>query len=462
MVSVLMIPFYVAISIQAKIESQNGNSEPELRVLVESFLRESDDAIRVRLAQEIETAAKGDASVLERALQDARPEQSDLARQGRMVIPHLPAWTAESQQQVHYRRPPHDPAGRKHPLLLILSADDTEARIILREFEVDVGNAIVVAMGPCIGASLREGEAWAELAQAVQREAVRMFAVDAERVYLIADQSCANGAWMLLLAAADIFAGAVINGGHPDLPDPAQSYPLFLENLRHTHVLVREELPTPAPEATPSMDPDVSVGSVQLRALGAWAHRERIPLRVVGVHAGEPSDAWRNECRALLARTKPERVSSVRHWFGGPAAGSAWWLRALRLEGAPWTAEQLSILPGAEGNRDAAVIAFFHERLAFLSGTLESNTTTIEARRCSRIEIRLTRETIEWSRPVTVVVNGIKRYAEIVTPSIKTMLTEAHDGHLSHPIRALMVFDVHADSPRRKTPSLKTDLEKAP
>lgn len=451
LVAVLLVSLGITSSIHAQMESGTDPAVQELSLLVESFLRENDEAIGARLSREIETAAKGDATIVEQALREARPGKSDLAAQGRLVIPRLPAWPADAQPQVQYWLPAGYPADRKHPLLLILSADETEARMILPKLEADVGDAVVVTVKPSIGASLRDGEGWAELARTVQRETARMFAVDGERVYLIADPSGAHGAWMLLLAAADVFAGAVIHGGYPDLPYPAHTYPLFMENLRHTPIVVREELPTVDPETTPTGGRGAApLAGAPLRALEIWAGRERMPLRVVRNQLdAAPTDAWRAAVAGLFEQARPQLVSNVSHWFGGPAAGSARWLRAARLDGEPWNAEQVSILPGAGGDRDTVMTGFFEERLAYFSGKLENNRLTIVTRHCTRIEIRLTREMIDWSRPVTVVVNGIQRHDGVVSPSIPTLLRQAREGHLSRPIRAVISLDVHADSPRR-------------
>lgn len=436
-------------TLQTKTELPKSDPTTELRVRVEAYLATDDSKEQARLVKEIEELAKGDISLIESAIKDAKPWKADVPPEGIVGLPHLNSWPADAQPKASYYLPEDYSVDRKYPIVLALAAQPYAEWLEATKSALDLPPSVVVLFNPNLGSSLAHGAAWSELNSAMLRETARMFSIDESRIYLIADQERAAAAWNILLSGADRFAGAVIHAGHPDLPYPAQSYPLFIQNLRYTPVLVKEDLPDRTP---PSDSAEVMpVGSAQLRALESLATKEGIPLKVIRSSAKEASvSPWRAEAQALLDRTRPSQVQKISHWFAGPAQGSAWWLRATKLEGTPWDAQQVSILTRADTPHDDFITGFFGEHLALLSGEMADNTITVQTHHCSKIEIYLTAGMIDWSRPVTITVNGIKRYDSVPLPSIKTMLLEASDGHSSHPVRAVIALDVHADPPRRR------------
>lgn len=445
------------------LNAQTVRSKPdqanELRAKVESFLAFDDLNEQAYLVKEIEALAEGDIALIESAINAARPWNAEVAPKGTLTFAHLSFWPADGQPKAGYVLPADYSIDRNHPLILALTTKPHAVWLKATNAEFDLPSSIVVLVNPDLGSSIAHGEGWAELYQAVLRASGVMFPIDQDRVFLVVDETHAAAGWSILFSSADRFAGAVIHEGYPNLPYPAQSYPLFIQNLRHTPVLVKEKLPerTPPSDTLDSKPP----GSPQLRALDYFAAKDRIPLKVIRTSGGEPSIvSLRDEARAIFDGTRPSKVSQVSHWFAGPLQSSAGWLRASKIDGQPWDAQQVSILPKPDTDRDALISEFFREHLAHLSGGIVGNTITIQTHRCAKIEIRLTADMMDWTRPLTVMVNGIKRHDAIVAPNLKTMLNAAREGRLSRPIRAILTFEVHTDAPKdgkkRTTPSKST------
>lgn len=420
----------------------------ELRTKVESFLTTDDLKEQANLIKEIDSMANGDIALLESAIKDAQHWKADTAPEGSVTLSNLSTWPADGQPKARYALPDDYSIGRKYPLILALTAKPYAEWSKAANAEFDLPPSIVIVVNPDLGTDIAHGEAWAELQQALLRTSGVMFPIDQDRVFLVADETHAAAGWSMLFSDADRFAGAIVHEGFPDLPYPAQSYALFILNLRHTPVLVKENLPeSPPPSDTTDSKPP---GSPQLRALEFLAAKDGIPLKVIRTSDREPSIvSWRDEARALFDRARPSKVSLVSHCFTGPLQGSAGWLRASKIAAEPWTAQQVSILPKPDTDGDDFITDFFREHLAHLSGEVTGNTLTLQTHRCAEIEIRLTADMMDWSRPLTVMLNGIKRHDAIVAPSIKTMLNAAREGHLAHPIRAILTFEVHTDAPRR-------------
>lgn len=379
-----------------------------------------------------------------------------MAPEGTVTLSHLNTWPADGQPKARYAVPDDYSIDRNYPLILALTAKPYAEWSKAANAKFDLPPSIVILVNPDLGSDIAHGEAWAELQQAVLRTSGVMFPIDQDRVFLVVDETHAAAGWSILFSGADRFAGAVIHEGYPNLPYPGQSYPLFIQNLRHTPVLVKENLPEspPSSDTTDSKPP----GSPQLRALEFLAAKEGIPLKVIRTSGRDaPNSSWRNEVQALFDRARPSKVSQVSHWFASPIQSSAGWLRATKIDGDSWNAQQVSILPKPDTDRDVFITDFFREHLAHISGEIVDNTITIQTHRCAEIEIRLTADMVDWTRPLTVMLNGIKRHDAMVSPSIKTMLSAARDGHLAHPIRAILTFDVHTDAPRRgkKTSPIK-------
>lgn len=88
------------------------------------------------------------------------------------------------------------------------------------------------------------------------------------------------------------------------------------------------------------------------------------------------------------------------------------------------------------------------------------NKLTINVNRGAEIEVRLTADMIEWSKPVVVIINGVKRFDRIVNPDVATLLREARAGRRLPPIRAVLSFSVQGNTLRHRRDADDDDIGK--
>lgn len=445
--------------LNAQAAPKSKGAASELHEIVSRFLLADDAKEAAHWQAEIEKQVQDDWALLETALQDVRPARPDVDRNGSIPLAlHVGLPRSGDQLRVTYDLPDHYRANHAFPLLLVLTARPGDTPESPNQTAPEDSFIRVFVDVPPAG-GWAEAPAWATLTHEILNQARARFAVDERRIYLAADRDRAGAGWIMLLSCADHFAGAILDNIPPDLPYPAHSYPLFIQNLRHTPVVVR--LDTVDSEPRPEASTMASPNEVRLCALELLANHHEIPLRILrqpDFPANPRADAAIPE--AWWTHHRPSVVPTVDHWFSTVEAGSAWWLRATKLKGNPPWPEQVFILPAAGGDRDAFISDFFQEHLTHLSGVLVENKLTINVNRGAEIEVRLTADMIEWSKPVVVIINGVKRFDRIVNPDVATLLREARAGRRLPPIRAVLSFSVQGNTLRHRRDADDDDIGK--
>jgi hypothetical protein len=137
--------------------------------------------------------------------------------------------------------------------------------------------------------------------------------------------------------------------------------------------------------------------------------------------------------------------SRVEIWFRYLPQGNGNWLRATDLDGDVWDDEQISIAVTASADRDEFITETLKQKLFYISGRIDGQNITVDTKRVAAIELRLSPEQVDFSRPVTIQVNGRKRFEGVLEPSIKDLLESAYeDWDFQHPVHFRKTFSINA------------------
>jgi len=187
------------------------------------------------------------------------------------------------------------------------------------------------------------------------------------------------------------------------------------------------------------------------RAIAAIANREGLPITSVPVPAAAgrtPEVGLGREASAdLLRKVRPPAPSSIAHWFLYPGQGSGFWLTASELRGELWEHEQLDILPANETADAAYITRVIASKMSHLAGTTEQNTITISTSGVAKLNVNLKPDLMDFTRPIRIVCNGIKRYDDSVQPSITTITESAYETwDFQRPAWARLMFAIRSDA----------------
>jgi hypothetical protein len=165
------------------------------------------------------------------------------------------------------------------------------------------------------------------------------------------------------------------------------------------------------------------------RAITAIAKRQSLPIVSIEVPY-DPSGTLKppaGELEAMLTRTRSAPPRAVSQWFRYPAHGRAAWLRQTRFKGDVWEADQLSILHSSTTDRDEFITGIIDGKLAYIGGSIDGQTITIETQKCARVDLLLPDGLLNLDEPITVRCNGQTRHTDPIRPTIRTLLETAHD-----------------------------------
>lgn len=399
---------------------------------VEKFLTCTSPDTRNDLLKQIEEDADGDVAAIARALAQAQ------------VWPKLPAGGDIIERmngdvgggRLSYRLPDkYDPA-RSYPAVLCVSGGAGDSKEVFDAATWLLGArldeyVLIHANG------LDERSAWQDdlgnrLAKVLHEASIRVH-LDRDRVFLFGDESGADSAWSIALLYPHLFAGAVVVNGFPSLPYASQTYPFLLANLR----------------SLPFVAVDHANGSrkaqIRLQGMLALAGDTALPLSVARVSAQSTSP--HPKIVALLDRRRSPG-STVSHWFRYRSQGRAGWLRQTQFSGDIWRAETLSIVASPSVDRNKFIADTIKGKLAYLGGRIEGQNLTVETRRCASIDVELGDGLIDWDQPITIVINGKKRFEGVVKPSVRTLLETAFENRdFARPVLARLSFSVRTDAP---------------
>ena len=332
------------------------------------------------------------------------------------------------------------PAGydphRPWPLIYALHGTGGDAESILRYVERVLGDGIdaFVIAAPSgyqqvviHGATPPSREHPAILA-AVRRKVH----IDSDRVYATGYSRGGHACWTLAVLDPDAFAGVMPVAGTLILPEREVMFELLAPNLARTCVFACWGAgDVTGPDLT-TRSPDGGIAGINHKLCRVAAQR-RLPVRWYEVpdkgHGGivPPAD----DVRRLLTRRRPPPPVHVRQVFRLPYQGRAAWIEAHHWRGSWWNDRPLALRFRKGENRNdpavrrAATARALRGVLGELRGDIEGQDIRVYRRKISELTVWIPTGAIDWTRPVTLKVNGRRVFADKLSPDLLVCLTQA-------------------------------------
>lgn len=403
----------------------------ELLTLVRSYFDNSDRAERASLIANIEKAADNSIETVEAALQRVQLWPPVNSPNSQLDI----ALTGGRRGLIALRLPHNYDAQKRYPLVLVLGSDaDDSDRAPL----ASVQQSHIIAY-PTEYAGLDFDAPMDSASDVLAWLAAlrRAFHLDTDRIYLYGRGAGADTAFMLLLMHTDLFAAALISEGTLHLPYRRELQPLLLPNLRHTPVHLTWTQPD-LPPHTVLQGRRVKVALTN-RSILAFASANGLDI------TGTPIATHLLPNSVLLDDLFATRISrdgsTVSHRFRYPAQGHARFLQQHEFAGPVWQGDQIDIRispPAARSDTPTGAADFttrvLDQKLARLEGRISGNTIEITATHCEAVDIRLSSAAMDWTKPITLIYNGKRRFTGALSPGIATLLLSAYEvWEFQHP-----------------------------
>jgi len=395
-----------------------NNPQLPLSDLVHTYMQTDDQSQRVDIAKQIERDQSYTPQRLDGAIRHVQLWPSLRQREGQLV------WTdrRSQQQTTSYRLPVHYDPAQSYPL-------------ILGDVPTWFGDpdAFVVASLPAdlpysFHQSPDDHAGFFAMLLALRRS----IHLDTQRTFLCAP---ADVGWLLLSAHADIFSAAILQGSPLKLPYATQLYPILLENYQNTPI--RWVMPID----------QVKTASQLGLYLQYLARQKNVPIEFINLDQDQTKLSLKSS-KWLASLTKPAASRPTSHWYRFPSQGRTPWLHAIKYKGKPWIADQLSIVVNPTVDRATYITGVLKDRLAYLGGRVTGQSIEIETRRCEHLVWRLYEHSIDWSKPITVLCNGQRRFEGPIKPSITTMLESARASwNFSRPVWVSRTISIRSDAP---------------
>ncbi|MCO6439077.1 MAG: hypothetical protein J5J06_18445 [Phycisphaerae bacterium] len=454
---------------------------PKLADVLARYFQTEDARARKALVEDVRRVADGAVDEVAAALAELELWSEPEASEGKFEAPIA----GGSPLHVSYRLPKDYSIERRFPLLVTIQKSS-------RRLFVGSGWAMRPAFPQWLPASATErfvhvsyftpteatfaasGTLGAEF-RAVVREARRRFRIDSDRIFLHGEWEGGEAAWQVAMFQPHLFAGAILVASIPDLPYPATMYRMMAgSNLNRLPLLVatpvarglsdpgdprasaRAETPDSGTKDGPdSPPPNASLGRLTAagRAIELLAAETGSPWKVLHYPLGLTleSTAAESESAAALAsflgRSREMQTDNVSRVFRYPSQGDAGWVRQTKFLGDVWEAEVISIEARSQAT-DSVPYAYrvLLDKLASIVGERGDQSFEIRTHHCGGIDVLLRPGDVDWSKPVTVRINGARRHDSVVEPDIAAMLEEAYrDWEFQHPPWARLRFSIRSD-----------------
>jgi hypothetical protein len=300
------------------------------------------------------------------------------------------------------------------------------------------GMAAWMTVSPPVGGSFALPRNSSSDLPLLMREIRKLVHLDRDRIYLFGDQEAADAAWIAGMQYPAHFAGLIVVEGVPRVPYPDQLLALLLPNLRHVPCLSIWIDSGP-------QQPNSQV-AVLNKAMAEFATKAGMSFETATLAASK--DQGFEIPLHLLSPTikKPRpREKDISHCFRYLPQGNAGWLRATELSGDVWEHDQISIATTQKEDRDAFITQTLKDKLFHLAGKIEGQLISIETQRIGGIEVRLSPDHVDFSKPVAIRINGRARYEGMLESSVTDLLESAYeDWDLQHPVHIRKQFSIHA------------------
>ena len=330
---------------------------------------------------------------------------------------------------VHIRIPDRYDATQPYPLILALHGSGGNGEHFLpavaRWLGDEVNDYVIAAptdyTGVWLGSRQTESQDLPTILTAIKHACH----VDGDRVYITGYSLGGHASFVIAALYGDYFAASVSLAGTFALQSGWEAVELLLPNLRDVPVLaIYGELDRNDRGGARDENSGISGSN---RHLARMLQRIDAPIQFIelpGVgHRGvqPPHDRLID----MFSRRRPHDRRVVHHWFRYPAQGGAGWIRQDKFFGRMWRSQRLVVTPAANQTYSEAMTAALKDRLAFVGGTIEGQTIRIRTRKCARVQVLLNSDLIDLGKPITLYMDGTRRFSGPVSPRIATMLEMA-------------------------------------
>lgn len=422
-----------------------GPVTPELTAFVRAYFTTPEKDERKAIAEIIEKTAQRDARTVAQAIREAHLWPAGPEGATSIFFPDAgrPSVAGVFEVPFGYH------SQQRYPLLVCIpdagQAPEVmlaRARLFLKEHVTEF--VVLGTTAKVVGGFHQGSEAGGKLRTLIRKlgEQVRL---DRNRIYVLGVGEGANAAWLAGINHSDLFAGVVAINGYPELPYPEASYPIFLENLRHTPVLTVWNKPPPASGTGPTLATKIAAHN---RLITELASATSLPIRSMEVASTDRPDvqppvAAISEIVSLDRVTMPKKIS---HWFRYPEHGATSWLRQITFAGNIWDESTISIAPGPNVDRLEYLQKVLRSKLAYVGGEVEGQTVTLNVARTRGVELALPLGAFAPGSSVRVVCNGRIRHEDKFAPDIPTMLKSAYDRwDFQNPVGMRLSLSVKTD-----------------
>lgn len=263
---------------------------------------------------------------------------------------------------------------------------------------------------------------------------LRRTPADPDRVFINGSSMGGNGAWEIAMLHSDRFAGAApwISGAR------VRNMP-FLENLRGLPIraqvgALEDGLMLEATREAVAFLRDGLGSPAALLEEPDWTHLDKDETWTPQL------DDWATPLRRDVC------PPAVTQRFATLAESRHHWLAAAALRGEPLDPTRPGIpvpATGTEAERRRDYVKKCREGTALLSGRIEGQTVTIEARKVGRVVLWLSDRLLDLDREVTVTINGKKAFSGKVERRVEVLVDEiAATGDTGRVYTAKKMLDV--------------------
>ena len=261
-----------------------------------------------------------------------------------------------------------------------------------------------------------------------------MFHLDVNRTFFfIGHDHAKTPAWLLAAKHPSEFAGIICDDPHSPIGMFANGESLFyLENLGSTPWLCHNRF---------------KGGTAADFTFGDFHSIVREGRKVSLADSLGSLNATRISVEDFVTRNRQTPLRRISFWFRYPEQGSIGWLAQTRFSGPVWEEEQLSVRPARGVSYDEFLDDTLKSLLAYLGAEVNGQTIDIQTRKCAAIAVLLPIDLVDLSQPVTIRINGKRRYHEKIKPNIRVLLDTAYKRwDFQNLTAAQRSFSVRSDS----------------
>ncbi len=257
--------------------------------------------------------------------------------------------------------------------------------------------------------------------------------LDEDRVFLVGCGTDGDRGLLTILRWPDAFAGGVLLQSTLDVPYAHVLVPMLLDQVRSMPVVLGWDRSV-LTDDEPTSGRALAVAIVN-ELLADHAADAKVPLVPI---VGDDEDAfWEGSTVAelLVGRRSTPNAAIKRFRFGGEAE-----LHGVRVRqaDADWSGDVIDIAtPDVAIDGDDYVRRVLNDKLAIMQVGRRGQEIRIECSSGRGVDVRMPCDGVDFTKPVTIFLNGKRRFEGRLTPGIRTMLEEARQSwSFQHPICA--------------------------